>query len=442
MEFRSKREMEICEKIYADHPLLGDKVEGGWNVEFGTEFHMTNDSKLFPPRPEWEKKGYRPDDYGRWIGPDGDVALPLYEGRMIGQFDFSEKGWVSGKGRTAKWREIPFDQKAIEPQYLMAQSTYLGSEKAVRGYKVGFMDVTSATNARTMISTVLSGVPCGNKVPVLQPGSRSNLLPCLPVTAFLNSFAYDFVIRRRCGGLTLNWFIIEATPLPRIDDARVGAFLETHAARLALVHRMFSGEWLRLCSANLAMAEKPWMSHWAITASERLRTRCMIEAVVAELCGLSVEDMQFILTIDESDPIGFWRVDKELPAEQRLTTLTLKAFEHLKEVGLDAFCRQGWELPDYARAFDRPGVKSWTPTEDWPDCERHARNILGEDGFTRFMANLSGQEEHPSQPAPHVAEPLPTYAPGTPGAQRRLFPGEPTLFGDSMEDPPRRKTKK
>ena len=34
--------------------------------------------------------------------------LPLYEGRMIGQFDFSQKGWVSGKGRTAVWREIPW----------------------------------------------------------------------------------------------------------------------------------------------------------------------------------------------------------------------------------------------------------------------------------------------------------------------------------------------
>jgi len=30
------------------------------------------------------------------------------------------------------------------------------------------------------------------------------------------------------------------------------------------------------------------MSHWAIIASERLRTRCMIEAVVAELYGLSL----------------------------------------------------------------------------------------------------------------------------------------------------------
>jgi len=169
----------------------------------------------------------------------------------------------------------------------------------------------------------------------------------------------------------------------------------------------------------------------------------MIEAVVAELYGLSLEDMQFVLTIDENDPIGFWRVDQDLPVEQRLTSLTLKAFEHLKGVGLEEFCRRGWHLPDYARTFDRPGVKSWTPTEDWSDCERHARNVLGEEGFTRFMANLSSQEfEQLAAPATHVAEPPPTYAPGTPGAQRRLFPGEPTLFGDSLEDPPKRRRRK
>ena len=28
---------------------------------------MTNDSKLFPPRPKWEAKGYRPDEYSRWL---------------------------------------------------------------------------------------------------------------------------------------------------------------------------------------------------------------------------------------------------------------------------------------------------------------------------------------------------------------------------------------
>ena len=103
-------------------------------------------------QPKWEADGYRPDEYGRWIKfrrreadlgraqqtgwirlADGsgvvheddieDIALPLYEGRMIGQFDFSQKGWVSGKGRSAVWREIPWTEKVVEPQYLIAEAT-------------------------------------------------------------------------------------------------------------------------------------------------------------------------------------------------------------------------------------------------------------------------------------------------------------------------------
>ena len=219
LEIQSRRDLEILEKIYANSVLLGDGGPNGWGIKYATEFHMTNDSKLFPPRPKWEAKGYRPDEYSRWLkgdwrpieelwaelgvdpdrpepaeieledwlfdttaGPEqreaeaqfvhgqllkpGDVArtdwavrcaqppydrlpvrrvaippgiilsrngtewiaegegienvaLPLYEGRMIGQFDFSEKGWVSGKGRGAVWRKIPWERKQIEPQYLM-----------------------------------------------------------------------------------------------------------------------------------------------------------------------------------------------------------------------------------------------------------------------------------------------------------------------------------
>ena len=85
---------------------------------------MTNDSKRFPPLEKWKAKGYRPDVYGRWIGPEGEVALPLYEGRMIGQFDFSQKGWVSGKGGRRSGGKLPFDDKTIEPQFLMAEATY------------------------------------------------------------------------------------------------------------------------------------------------------------------------------------------------------------------------------------------------------------------------------------------------------------------------------
>ena len=67
LEIESQRDLEVLEKIYANSVLLGDGGPNGWGIGYATEFHMTNDSKLFPPRPRWEAKGYRPDEYSRWL---------------------------------------------------------------------------------------------------------------------------------------------------------------------------------------------------------------------------------------------------------------------------------------------------------------------------------------------------------------------------------------
>ena len=67
LEIQSARDLEILEKIYANGVLLGDDGPNGWGIRYATEFHMTNDSRLFPPRPQWEAKGYRPDEYSRWL---------------------------------------------------------------------------------------------------------------------------------------------------------------------------------------------------------------------------------------------------------------------------------------------------------------------------------------------------------------------------------------
>ena len=67
LEIQSKRDLEILEKIYANAVLLGDQGPDGWGIRYAREFDMTNDSRLFPPRPRWEAKGYRPDEYSRWL---------------------------------------------------------------------------------------------------------------------------------------------------------------------------------------------------------------------------------------------------------------------------------------------------------------------------------------------------------------------------------------
>jgi hypothetical protein len=50
MEFKDPTDVQIAEKM-AKFPLLGEQIEGIWNVSFTAEFHMTNDSYLFKTAP-------------------------------------------------------------------------------------------------------------------------------------------------------------------------------------------------------------------------------------------------------------------------------------------------------------------------------------------------------------------------------------------------------
>ena len=75
LEIQSQRDLDVLTKIYSNSVLLGDQGPDGWGIQYAREFDMTNDSKLFPPRPIWEEWGYRPDEYSRWIkGPWKPVA--------------------------------------------------------------------------------------------------------------------------------------------------------------------------------------------------------------------------------------------------------------------------------------------------------------------------------------------------------------------------------
>ena len=392
VEIRSPRDREILEKIYSNGVLLGDESHEGWGIKYTREFDMTNDSKLFPPRPKWEAKGYVGDEYGHWLkgewkqysgatdilqrpagvvlSVDGkraidvdqieDVALPLYEGRMIGQFDFSQKGWVSGKGRSAVWRNIPWENKVIEPQYLMGLRDFEASSKPTIGEaKTAYMRISSSTNSRSMISALLDGVPCGDSVFLF--GTRQ---PCiathLHLALFLNSIAYDFALRQRFNGLNLSEFVVVETALPKRFTAgsKLANWANTVSGRLGLVHARHTG----VLSAGAGIPSDDSVVP-ALTENERLRLRVMVDAVAAVLFGLSRDDLGAVLlgcdyptrnTGGQTNPKGFWRVDKDKDPELRQTVLTLVAMHELERAGsVEAFLNlndgEGWMIPDTLR---------------------------------------------------------------------------------------------
>lgn len=424
LEIRHPRDLEVLEKIYAGSVLLGDDSTEGWGIKYAQgDFNMTSDSHLFAPRPEWEAKGYRPDEYGRWVGPEGEVALPLYEGRLFNQFDFAAKRWESGTGLSAVWSEVPWAQKAVEPQYLMAEADARAWPKYIAGPKVAYRNIARSTDSRTFIGTVLARDPTPHVTSLLLPRPSDGLAPEWVLSGVVNSFVLDSVVRLRVGGTHLDYHVIAEFPLAASRSTEVARL----SLRLGNPHARYSPEWLTLFGTR-ETRRVAWRRLWAITPHERLRLRALLDAVVAELYGLDFDDLAWILRDCDHpaallrekafcrtlDPKGFWRVDKEKDPELRHTVLSLAAFRDLKatiaahggdrEKGIAAFCDahdgDGWMLPETLRLADlglghddrareaqpvasRLGERflSWqlaqSVEESWAECERHARILSG-----------------------------------------------------------------
>src|SRR5690606_22546541 len=143
--------------------------------------------------------------------------------------------------------------------------------------------------------------------------------------------------------------------------------------RLACASPMFAPEWL-------PRAKEAPLGLWALTSHERLRLRCILDAIVAALYGLSRYDLRWILRDCDHprerlqsrefartlDPKGFWRVDKDEDPELRHTVLTIVAFDTLdaliaehggdRDAGIAAFSAlndgEGWMIPETLRLKD------------------------------------------------------------------------------------------
>jgi methylase of polypeptide subunit release factors len=432
LEIRDDRDLEVLTKIYKNSVLLGDEGPDGWGIRYATEFHMTNDSKLFIPREKAEADGYRADEYGRWIGPDGDVLLPLYQGAMLHQHDYAYKGWLAVDGKSPGWVRVPNDSNRLVPKFLVARDKYAATSSVV--VRVGFRDIARATDQRTMIAGLLPAYPCGNKVPFLtscQEGWEPGMV------GILNSLVFDWAQRIRQGSTSLNYFIIEESPLLSPED--IGPVVKL-CEGLGWSGLLFAPYWwIRHRESSCA-----WQAMWAVTKHERLRLRCIVDAVVAAKFGLGLDGFRHIArdcdiplealqrqeTRRSLDPRGFWRVDRGLPPERRSTVLALIAFEDLHQHidasegdvdgGVCSFLAQndgeGWVIPDTLRLADYalgrderaqqhqpvasclgPRFLDWqsnqSAMESWGECERHARAMLGDSAFERLRQEAEDEAD-------------------------------------------------
>jgi len=261
MEFKSERDIEIAEKML-QFPLLREKLEGVWNLVLCNEFHMTNDSHLFQTEP-------------------GNGKLPLYEGKMIWQFDhqyLEPRYFVDEKAG----RKVILGRKSDTDQKLDYQNP-----------RLGFRDIASNTNERTLVSTIIPPAFHGNKIPTAKILDEDGALLLKPkeqlfLCALWNSFTLDYVIRQKVT-TTLNFHFIYSLPVPRLTtNQKYFSSIVTRAAKLICTTPEFD---------ELAVAAGLKSHHDGVTdATVRAQLRAELDGIVAHLYGLTESDFAHILT--------------------------------------------------------------------------------------------------------------------------------------------------
>jgi hypothetical protein len=252
-------------------------------VPEGTKYRATS---VKPPEDE-KKKGSRGqrvqavigfvlrsranDEHEMPVVPDARY-VPLYEGRMVHQFDHAAKAYVSGEGRGAKWDDLEFSQKALTAHF------YVDGTEIRTDLRAGLCNVTGQTNERSMLATLIpAGHLTGHSVPTacITTGDYKSHLVWL---CFANSIAGDFLLRQKIT-TNLSYFYLESWPLLRpTTDTPAFQNLTEKAARLVSI------------TPEIQLAEP------ALDLSDRAGLRAEIDAIVAGLYDLSPAEFGYILT--------------------------------------------------------------------------------------------------------------------------------------------------
>ena len=261
MELRNTLDVQIAERMAA-FPMLREEVLGKWRLVLGNEFHMTNDSHLFKTEP-------------------GKGRLPLYEGKMIWQFDHRH-------GDPKYWIAEEEGRKAL----VGAHSHDDARPLEYQDYRFAFREIASSTNERGLIATILPKRVFANHKLMLSTSrgllSKPELVFCCAVT---NSFAFDSLVRQRTT-TTISMFMFYQLSVPRLTESDT-AFqpIVERAARLIcttpefddLAKEIFGGR----ATAKTVGATEP---------VERGQLRAELDALVAQLYGLTEEEFAYILT--------------------------------------------------------------------------------------------------------------------------------------------------
>ena len=310
--FRTARDAEITTRIYRNHPVLvrhaGREKIPVWPVDYMRMFDMTLDSDKFMRLAELESQGWIRSDLNRWKKNEEEM-LPLYEGKMVQMYDHRAADVVVNPAnlhRPAQQEALPDKLKVQpdrfpEPQYWVKRENVLG--RTAGTWQLGFKEITAPTNARTMIAAIMPQAAFGNKVPVLSPSNDNhaqNSRNAVLLVANLNAFAFDYVLRQKLQGQTINLFILEQLPvigLGRFDDSILGRNIGDYICKEVLALTYTAHDMAPFARDIGYIDDKGNVREpFVWDAEDRTHRMARLDALFMYLYDLSLSDAEYILS--------------------------------------------------------------------------------------------------------------------------------------------------
>ena len=303
--FRSRRDADINLAMYRQAGVLwreSDPDGNPWGLRFLSMFHMANDSGLFRTQAdlaaaEW---GLEADRFEK----DGNVMLPLYEAKMIRQFDHrfgTYEGQSQAQANQGKLPELDHVAHADPRRVTLPRYWVHEDEVSARlddtwdsRWLLGWRDITRAGDIRTVIACIVPRVGVGDTFLLAKPAAEPRLVACL--YANLCSIPLDYAARQKVGGLHLKYNVFRQIPAfsprqyghtcPWAPAATVRDWL------LACILELTYTAWnLKAFAEDCGDSGAPFV--W--NPERRFQLRCEIDAAYFHMYGISRDAAAYVL---------------------------------------------------------------------------------------------------------------------------------------------------
>lgn len=197
-------ELAFLLKMHSLHPVFENVFS---ECKFGRLVHYTNHAEFIDNQA-------------------ADDNIPVYEGKFIDIYDgrYSTYEGLAPQevyGGKASSVVIPEERKQ-DPYYLPASRYFIKKHKwasltknYTEPYSLMWRSLTSASNRRTCIATILPHIPASQSIQFLQLKDAKKLTILL---ALINSVVFDYMVRLKLNGIDLTQKILKQVAVPRLES--------------------------------------------------------------------------------------------------------------------------------------------------------------------------------------------------------------------------------